>query len=323
MSERIKKVLVTGGAGFIGSHLCEKLLLKGLKVHVVDDLSTGVYENLCECFSNPEFSFEKGSILDDAAMEKMISDSDIVFHLAAAVGVKLIINDPVSVIETNVEGTGKVLKYASKYEKKTIITSTSEVYGKNNVPPFKETDDIVIGSTDKQRWSYACSKAMDEFIAFAYHKEYGFPFVVVRLFNTVGVRQVGKYGMVLPTFVSQAMSGKPVTVFGTGEQTRCFLDVRDAVEALTDIMNVEEAIGNIINIGSSDEISMNELAEKVIAITGSSSEIQHVPYEKAYEPGFEDMKRRIPDISKIKKLIGFDKTISLENTILSMVREDA
>lgn len=313
------KTLITGGAGFIGSHLAEALLKAGHEIVVVDDLSTGRYENIRPLRDHPQFRVFISSILDRSLMEPLIAECDEIYHLAAAVGVRLIIEEPVETIETNILGTEVVLSLASKYNKKTLLASTSEVYGKNNAVPFREEDDSVIGATTKSRWSYACSKAMDEFLALAYHKQKGLPVVIVRLFNTVGPRQTGRYGMVIPNFVRQALLGQPLSVFGDGEQSRCFTHVQDVVKSLMALMEHPDAVGQIFNLGSDQEVTINELARRVIQLTGSSSTIQHIPYDQAYEAGFEDMRRRVPDVSKLRRLIGFAPQRSLDEILRSVI----
>jgi UDP-glucose 4-epimerase len=320
MTPRKKKTaLITGGAGFIGSFLAEELLSKGQKVYAVDNLSTGRLDNVKHLKDNPDFIFEVGTILDESLMEKLISVCDIVYHLAAAVGVRLIIEKPVDTIETNVLGTEIILKLANKCDKKVLVTSTSEVYGKNERIPFKETNDSVYGPTVKSRWSYACSKAIDEFLALAYYREKKLPVVIVRLFNTIGPRQTGQYGMVVPTFVKQALLGHDITVFGDGKQTRTFTDVRDVTRALVDLTNNAKAFGEVFNIGSDTEISISRLAEMVKKMTGSSSKIVYVPYDKAFEKGFEDMRKRVPDVTRVKALIGFQPKIKLEESLKDII----
>jgi UDP-glucose 4-epimerase len=313
------KTLITGGAGFIGSHLAEALLQAGHEIVVVDDLSTGRYENIRSLRHHPRFRVFISSILDRSLMEPLIAECDEIYHLAAAVGVRLIIEEPVETIETNILGTEVVLSLASKYNKKTLLASTSEVYGKNNAVPFREDDDSVIGATTKSRWSYACSKAMDEFLALAYHRQKGLPVIIVRLFNTVGPRQTGRYGMVIPNFVRQALLGQPLSVFGDGEQSRCFTHVQDVVQSLMALMEHPDAVGQIFNLGSDQEVTINELARRVIQLTGSSSTIQHIPYDQAYEAGFEDMRRRVPDVSKLRRLIGFAPQRSLDEILRSVI----
>ena len=314
-----KKALSTGGAGFVGSHLAEELLDRGYKVTAVDNLSTGKLENISHIRENGDFDFVTGNILNLELMDKLIQSSDIVFHLAAAVGVKLIIEKPVDTIETNILGTEIIYKLVNKYKKKVLVTSTSEVYGKNDNIPFKETDDSVYGPTVKSRWSYACSKAIDEFLGLAYYHEKKLPVVIVRLFNTVGPRQTGQYGMVVPTFVKQALMGHPLTVFGNGNQSRCFANVKDVVWALAELSEKEEATGEVFNIGATELISIKELAEKIKTLCNSESEISLIPYDDAYEAGFEDMLKRMPDISKINSLIGYNPKHTLEETIKEII----
>lgn len=309
------KVLITGGAGFIGSHLAEKLLLKGEEVFVIDNFSTGSWENIQHLEDHPRFHLTVGSILEQNLLEKLVEKSEIIFHLAAAVGVRLIIEKPVETIETNILGTEAVLKLANKYKSKVIITSTSEVYGKNAKAPFKEDDNSVYGPTTKSRWSYACSKAIDEFLALAYFHEKKLPVVIVRLFNTIGPRQTGRYGMVVPTFVQQALLNHPITVFGSGRQSRSFTYVDDAVEALIKLTEHPKAVGEVFNLGNGQEVTINKLAIKVKQMTKSKSKIVHIPYDKAFEKGFEDMNRRIPDLSKITGLIGYNPKVKLEKAL--------
>jgi UDP-glucose 4-epimerase len=313
------KILVTGGAGFIGSHLTEHFLTQGHSVFIIDDLSTGSIENILHLKPNSRFHYTIDSILTSAVTAELVDQCDIVFHLAAAVGVKLIVESPVRTIETNVRGTEVVLEAASKKKKRVVIFSTSEVYGKGNNVPFSEDEDLVLGPTFKGRWSYACSKAIDEFLALAYYREKGLPVVVVRLFNTVGPRQTGRYGMVLPNFVQQALDNQPLTVFGDGSQSRCFAHVSDVVWALDRLVREEAAIGEVFNIGSDEEIKILDLAERVKTFLSSDSPIHLIPYEEAYEVGFEDMPRRIPDLDKIKKLVGYQPTKTLEDIIKSVV----
>lgn len=314
-----KSALITGGAGFIGSYLAEDLLRQGYKVYAVDNLSTGNLDNIVHLQDNPNFVFEVGTIMDKDLMEELISACDMIFHLAAAVGVKLIIEKPVDTIETNVLGTEIVLHLANKHEKSVLITSTSEVYGKNEKIPFKENDDSVYGPTSKSRWSYACSKAVDEFLALAYYHEKKLPVVIVRLFNTIGPRQTGRYGMVVPTFVKQALLGHDITVFSDGKQTRCFTDVRDVTGALIKLLNTPKAFGEVFNIGNNKDISIIKLAELIKKMTNSKSKIIYIPYDKAFEKGFEDMKKRLPDISKANGLIGFQPKIKLENSLADII----
>lgn len=305
------RALVTGGAGFIGSHLCEYLRQEGYSVKVIDDLSTGRYKNISHLDNNQYFEFINDTILNKSLMEKLIKSVDVVFHLASAVGVKLIIKQPVKTIETIVEGTNIVLSNARRYWKKVLITSSSEVYGKGSKVPFSENDDTVLGPTSTRRWAYGAAKGIDEFLAFAYWHEVRLPVICVRLFNTVGPRQTSQYGMVIPNFIQQSLCGKDITVYGDGEQTRCFCHVKDVVPALVDLMNCDNAIGKVVNIGSDREVSINYLAEKVKEVTKSPSKIVNIPYAQAYTEGFEDMERRVPDLSLARKLIGFEPKYSL------------
>jgi UDP-glucose 4-epimerase len=309
------KALITGGAGFIGSHLAERLLELNHDVAVIDDLSTGAIENIAHLKGTPRFSYVVDSITNESMLAEMIDGSDVVFHLAAAVGVKLIVERPVHTIETNVHGTEVVLKHANKKRKLVIIASTSEVYGKSADVPFRENADLVLGPSEKHRWAYACSKLIDEFLALAYWKEKKLPIVVARLFNTVGPRQTGQYGMVLPTFVRQALAGEPLTVFGDGTQSRSFTYVGDVVDALVALASEPRAVGEVFNIGNRGEISIHHLAERVKALAGSDSPIRLIPYDQAYEAGFEDMPRRVPDISKLNALIGYEPQVGLEEII--------
>ena len=313
------KYLITGGAGFVGSHLAGTLLDRGDEVYVIDNLSTGSIENVEHLKDHPRFHYTIDTISNQPVTAELVDRVDIIFHLAAAVGVRLIVESPVHTIETNVYGTETILTLANKKRKKVIIASTSEVYGKNPNVPFREDFDLVLGPTNKGRWSYACSKAIDEFLALAYFKEKKLPVVVVRLFNTVGPRQTGQYGMVIPTFVKQALSGRPITVFGDGMQSRCFTDVSDVVKGLADLAIHPGAVGEVFNIGTNHEITILDLAKKVKEMTGSKAEIVFVPYEKAYEEGFEDMPRRVPDIGKIQKLIGYKPALSLEQTLQRVI----
>lgn len=312
------KVLITGGAGFIGSHLAEELLALGDSVTIIDNLSTGSMDNINHFKRNRHFRVYIDTVMNEELMSRLIKDCDCVYHLAAAVGVKYIIDNPLESIATNVRGTEIVLELANKHsKKKVLIASTSEVYGKNidKYRAFKETDDSVLGPTVIPRWSYACTKVLDEFLAFAYSREKKLPVVIVRLFNTCGPRQTGRYGMVMPRFVKQALSNKPITVYGSGTQTRCFTYVKDVVGALICLMNCKKAVGEVFNLGSPKHITINELARKVKAITGSKSRIEHIPYEKAYEKGFEDMMHRQPDISKVKGYIDFKPKAGVEEII--------
>lgn len=313
------KVLITGGAGFIGSHLAEALLERGDEVHVLDDLSTGSIENIEHLKSDKSFHYTIDTVINEPVLAEQVDRADVVVHLAAAVGVRLIVESPVHTIETNVHGTETVLKLSNKKKKRVLLASTSEVYGKSIDFPFREDADLVMGATTKGRWSYACSKAIDEFLGLAYYKEKRLPVVVVRLFNTVGPRQTGRYGMVIPSFVGQALAGQPITVYGDGSQNRCFTDVTDVVGALIGLINHPGAIGEVFNVGSQQEISILGLAQKVKSMTASDSEIVFVPYEKAYEEGFEDMPRRVPDISKLNKLIGYEPTIDLDGILKRVI----
>ncbi len=312
------KALITGGAGFIGSHLSELLLSQNWQVQVLDDLSTGSKSNIEHLTENPNFEFAVDTVLNEMVMDRLISECDVIYHLAAAVGVELIVKKPVHTIRTNVEGTDCVLRAARRYHKTVVIASTSEVYGKSTAIPFKEEDDTVSGPTTKHRWAYACSKAIDEFAAFAMAKETGQPVYVVRLFNTVGVRQSGRYGMVIPRFIKKALANEPIPVYGDGNQSRCFGNVRDVVGALAGLVSCKEARGQVVNLGTDEEISINGLAQKIIDVLDSSSSIVHIPYSQAYEKGFEDMLRRVPSLAKAKKLLNYTPTIKLEETILEV-----
>jgi UDP-glucose 4-epimerase len=318
--------LITGGAGFIGSHLSELLLARGEEVHVLDDLSTGSIRNIEHLKGVPGFHYTIDRVENAPLIAELIDRCDMVYHLSAAVGVKLIVDSPVKTIENNVHCTEIVLHHAAKKQKKVLIASTSEVYGKSKDVPFREDQDLVLGPTTKGRWSYACSKAIDEFLALAYWHEKKLPVVVVRFFNTVGPRQTGRYGMVIPRFVGQALAGEAITVYGDGNQTRSFGYVGDIVGAVVQLMNHPGAVGQVFNIGNTEEISMNELARLVKEMAGSRSEIVHVPYEQAYEQGFEDMPRRVPDISKVSKLIGYRPTADIRAILQSVIhymRENA
>lgn len=314
------KALITGGAGFIGSHLAERLLDLGHDVSVIDDLSTGSIDNIDHLKSATRFSYAVDSVTNEPLLAELIDRCDVVFHLAAAVGVKLIVERPVHTIETNVHGTEVVLKHASKKKRLVILASTSEVYGKSADVPFRECADLVLGPSEKHRWAYACSKLVDEFLALAYWKEKGLPVVIARLFNTVGPRQTGQYGMVLPTFVRQALAGEPITVFGDGTQSRSFTYVGDVVDALVALALEPRAIGEVFNIGNRGEISMRALADRVNAVAGGRSEIRLVPYDQAYEAGFEDMPRRVPDIGKLRALIGYEPKVGLDEIIRRVVQ---
>jgi UDP-glucose 4-epimerase len=313
------RVLITGGAGFVGSHLAEALLARGDDVSVLDDLSTGSIENIAHLKSHPKFRYTIDSVTNEPLVAEMIDGCDTVVHLAAAVGVKLIVEQPVRTIETNVHGTEVVLKIANKKKKLVLIASTSEVYGKSAIVPFKEDADLVLGPTSKHRWAYACSKMIDEFLALAYWKERKLPVIIVRLFNTVGPRQTGQYGMVVPNFVQQALAGKPITVFGDGTQSRSFTYVGDVVRAVVALINEPRAVGEVFNIGNGREISIANLALLIKEMTGSQSPIVTIPYDQAYEEGFEDMPRRVPDISKIRALVGYEPTVELDEILTRVI----
>ncbi len=308
-------MLITGGAGFIGSHLAEVLLAQGHHVTAVDDLSTGRLANLEAVAEHPNFQFIYESITNETVMDRVASTSQVIFHLAAAVGVELIVKDPVRTLETNINGSEVMLRLARRYRTKILIASTSEVYGKSTAIPFREDADRVMGPTTKSRWSYAESKAIDEFLALAYHKQFGLPIIICRFFNTVGPRQTGTYGMVIPRLVGQALAGQPLTVYGSGQQTRCFCNVRDTVRAVVGLALEPKAVGGIYNVGSQEEVSIRELAERVRARTGSPSEIVCVPYDEAYEVGFEDMQRRVPALDKVREMIGWAPTVALDETL--------
>jgi len=309
------RALVTGGAGFIGSHLCERLLAGGATVSVIDDLSTGRLENIEHLKSDANFKFVEGSVRDSEVLDPLVEKSDVVFHLAAAVGVQLIVDRPVHTIETNIHGTEMVLEFANKYSKKVLIASSSEVYGKSENMPFHEDDDMVLGSTMFSRWSYACSKAIDEFLAFAYHDQYGLEVVVSRLFNTIGPRQIGHYGMVVPRFVERALKGEPIQIYGDGKQSRCFAYVGDVVEAIIGLAESNEAAGKVFNVGSNKEISIEGLADLVIKKTDSKSKKEFISYKEAYGKAFDDMQRRVPCLERIKAATGYEPKTSLEQTL--------
>lgn len=334
-----QRVLITGGAGFVGSHLAEALVERGCRVTVIDDLSTGRFENIQRLVEKTavgqgpgSFHFAIETIINQVVLDRLASECDVIFHLAAAVGVKLIVEDPVRTIETNVLATEAVLKAALRYRVKVLIASTSEVYGKSKNVPFNEDDDVVLGPTSRSRWSYASSKMVDEFLGLAYHVQRGLPVVIARLFNTTGPRQTGRYGMVVPRFVSQALRGEPITVYADGQQSRCFCDVEDVVRALMLLAESPEAVGQVFNVGSADEVTILDLARHVLAVVdrlsggrssvgdGEEGRIRFVPYEDAYAVGFEDMQRRVPDIRKIKGATGWEPTIPLDETLERVVR---
>jgi UDP-glucose 4-epimerase len=313
------RVLITGGAGFVGSHLAEALLDRGDDVYVLDDLSTGSIDNIAHLKANPKFHYTIDTVTNEPLLAEMIDRCDTVVHLAAAVGVKLIVESPVRTIETNVHGTEVVLKVANKKKKLVLIASTSEVYGKSAKVPFSEDDDLVLGPTSKHRWAYACSKMIDEFLALAYWKERKLPVIIVRLFNTVGPRQTGQYGMVVPSFVRQALANEPITVFGDGTQSRSFTYVGDVVRAMVALIDEPRAVGQVFNVGNGHEITIADLAERIRTLAGSQSEIVRIPYDQAYEAGFEDMPRRVPDISKIKALVAYAPTVELDEILTRVI----
>jgi UDP-glucose 4-epimerase len=315
------KALITGGAGFIGSHLTERLLKVGHEVTTIDDLSTGNLNNLKGVKGNPKFRFVYDNIRNSETMHVLIEQCDIIFHLAAAVGVQLIVDKPVYTIETNIHGTEVVLEIANKFCKKVLIASTSEVYGKSEVAPFREDDDTVLGSTKFSRWSYACSKAIDEFLGLAYYQQYGLPVVVARLFNTIGPRQTGQYGMVVPRFVKRALKNEPILIYGTGQQARCFGYVGDVIDGMIALMNCPDAPGRVYNIGSTEEITIEALADKIIEMTGSKSRKKFISYEEAYGKPFDDMMRRVPCLDRIKERIGYEPKTSLDETLRIIIEE--
>ena len=314
-------ILITGGAGFIGSHLAEALLLDGHKVTVIDNLSTGRFSNIQHLELDKNFRYVIGTILDSNLMKDLVAEADEIYHLAAAVGVKYIIDNPLLSLQTNIIGTENVLEFANKYKKKVLIASTSEIYGKSDKIPFKEEDDRVLGSTSISRWGYSCSKAIDEFMALAYFREKKLPVIIVRLFNTVGPRQSGQYGMVIPKFVKAALLNHPITIFGSGKQSRCFADVADIVWGLIALMKEPKAVGEIFNMGNTEEITIEDLALKIKALVESNSKVEYVQYEDAYEHGFEDMLRRMPDLTKIKECIGYAPKHSLEMILERVIKD--
>jgi len=313
------RALVTGGAGFIGSHLSDALLAQGDEVLILDNLSTGSIDNISHLKGRPRFEYFIDTVNNEPLLAELIDRSDVVFHFAAAVGVRLIVEQPVHTIETNVHGTEVVLKHANKKKKLVVIASTSEVYGKSDDVPFREDSDLVLGPTPKHRWAYACSKAIDEFLALAYWKERKLPVIIVRFFNTVGPRQTGQYGMVIPNFVRQSLAGEPITVFGDGTQTRSFTHVADVVCALLRLVKEPRAIGQVVNIGNTEEVTILHLAERVRELTGSASPIKFIPYDQAYESGFEDMPRRVPDLERVKGLIGYEPRNTLEDILVQVI----
>jgi UDP-glucose 4-epimerase len=313
------RALITGGAGFVGSHLCDALLEAGHEVFIIDNLSTGSIENIEHLKPHEKFGYRIETIENEPVLAELIDRCDVVFHLAAAVGVKKIVEEPVHTIENNVHGTEVVLRNANKKKKLVVIASTSEVYGKNTDVPFREDADLVMGPTPKHRWAYACSKAIDEFLALAYWKEKKLPVIIVRLFNTVGPRQTGQYGMVIPNFVRQALAGKPITVFGDGTQSRSFTYVGDVARALTALMLESKAVGEVFNIGNTEELSIRGLAERIVALSGSRSRIITIPYDQAYEEGFEDMPRRVPDITKIRSVIGWEPRVGVDEMLETVI----
>jgi UDP-glucose 4-epimerase len=315
------RYLITGGAGFIGSHLAERLLADGHQVTVVDDLTTGRAENIAHLRTHERFQMVRDSVENQGTVNILMSGCDAVFHLAAAVGVRLVAEEPVRTIRTTIHGTEVVLEAANRYGRPVLITSSSEVYGKGTRVPFREDDDVIMGATRYSRWCYAYSKGIDEFLGLAYHQQFGLPVVLVRLFNTVGPRQVGQYGMVLPRFVSAALANEPIEVYGDGTQTRCFCHVADVVGALTELMGQPRSVGEVFNLGGVDEISINELAGRVIQLAGSSSEIRHIPYEAAYKRAFDDLPRRVPDLTRIRGAIGFSPRYTLDQIIGSVIEE--
>jgi len=311
--------LITGGAGFIGSHLAETLLAQGHGVVVVDDLSTGSMMNIAHLMAGGGFRFVRESVRNATTMTSLVDHCDVVFHLAAAVGVQLIVDQPVHTIETNIHGSEVVLNLANKFSRKVIVASTSEVYGKNTKVPFSEDDDATLGSTRFTRWSYACSKMVDEFLALAYHEQYGLPAIVCRFFNTVGPRQTGQYGMVVPRFVRKALAGEPIEIYGTGKQSRCFCNVTDVVDAVIKLIDCPAAVGEVINVGAAESITVESLADKIVAMTGSKSVKKHLSYEQAYGRPFDDMLVRVPDLTKIRRLIGYEPKHPLEQTLRQVI----
>jgi UDP-glucose 4-epimerase len=325
---RSQRVLITGGAGFIGSHLAETLLQRGFDVTIIDDLSTGRFENIAHLVEHPRFSFAIDTITNEIVLDRLASECGTIFHLAAAVGVKLIVEHPVHTIEANVTGTEAVLRAALRYRARVLLASTSEVYGKGNRVPFREEDDVVLGPTVRSRWAYAASKMVDEFLALAYYREFGLPVTIFRLFNTVGPRQVGRYGMVIPRFVGQALLGKPLTVYGDGLQSRCFLHVQDAVRAILALAETSKSIGRVFNVGSTQEYTIQELARHILAAVDENESpaeddprLVFIPYEQAYEEGFDDMRRRVPDISRLQQLTGWQPDHDLGDILRDVIAD--
>ncbi len=312
-------ILITGGAGFIGSHLTERLLAQGDEVVIVDDLSTGTLDNIRHLLDNPRVQFVRDTVRDKHTMSPLVDRCDAIYHLAAAVGVQLIVDRPVHTIETNIHGSEVMLELANKFGRKILLASTSEVYGKNTKVPFSETDDTTLGPTHFTRWSYACSKMVDEFLALAYHDQYDLPTVVCRFFNTVGPRQTGQYGMVVPRFVQMALRNEPITIYGTGDQSRCFCNVQDVVGALVKLIDCDGANGKVINVGTTEQCSINQLADKIVALAGSTSEKVYLTYEEAYGRPFDDMLSRVPDLSRVNGLIGYEPSHSLEDTLNQVI----
>lgn len=315
------KILITGGAGFVGSHLADKLIAQGNEITVIDDLSTGRYTNIAHLEGADRFRLIIDTVLNQSLMEDLIRETDRVYHMASAVGVRLIMEQPVKTIETIFHGTDVILKFCSRYRKRVLIPSTSEVYGKGASVPFREEDDLLTGATDKHRWAYACAKTLDEFLALAHWKESRLPVAVVRLFNTVGPRQTGQYGMVVPRFVQAAIKNEPITVHGDGTQSRCFGHVGDVVEGLAKMLDIPECFGQVVNLGNEEEVSIKALAERAIELTGSRSEIRYLSYDEAYGDGFEDMRRRVPSLEKAKRLIGYQPTRTLTDIINDVAAE--
>jgi UDP-glucose 4-epimerase len=312
-------VLITGGAGFIGSHLAEAMVQAGANVVAVDDLSTGSLDNIRSLLGRGDFQFVRENVRNASTMAALVDRCDVVFHLAAAVGVQLIVDRPVHTIETNIHGSEVILDLANKFGRKVVIASTSEVYGKSTKVPFSEDDDTTLGSTRYTRWSYACSKMVDEFLALAYRDQYGLETIICRFFNTIGPRQTGQYGMVVPRFVRAALSGQPLRVFGSGKQSRCFCNITDVITALQKLIDCPAAVGEVINVGSDESITIDDLAAKVIALTGAASSVVHISYEQAYGRPFDDMLVRVPDLTKIKRLIGYRPTYNLQQTLVQII----